>query len=159
MLKWRDAKDRDDIGKGAGQITVFGKGNKTGLVLLPASVYREVLSLRAVRRPGGAGGEEEDEGLAGPDDPVFRSRKRKTARGGHLDVSMINRIVTKAAVRARIEGNVSPHWLRHSHATHSERRGAKLSLIQKTLRHASIETTGRYLHANPTESSAMYLGL
>lgn len=158
VLKWRDVKDRSDVHEGAGQVTVFGKGNKTGPVILPPAVYRQVLSLRVL----GPSGETTGDGgrsFAGLDEPVFRSRKKKTRRGGHLDVSMINRIVSKAAERAQIEGNVSPHWLRHSHATHSERRGAKLSLIQKTLRHASLETTGRYLHANPTESSAMYLGL
>ena len=88
-----------------------------------------------------------------------RAVRDNTRRGGHLDVSHVNRIVGAAARRAEIEGNVSPHWLRHSHATHAEKRGAKLSLIQKTLRHSSLETTGRYLHANPSESSGMYLGL
>lgn len=155
-LKWRDVKDRDDVQEGAGQITVFGKGSKTGTVLLPPSVYAELKALRVRGRPakGGEGPRE-----AGPEEPVFASRKRNTKSGGHLDVSMINRIVAKAAKKAGIEGNVSPHWLRHSHATHAERRGAKLSLVQKTLRHSSLATTGRYLHANPTESSAMYLGL
>ncbi|MDP9476070.1 MAG: tyrosine-type recombinase/integrase [Actinomycetota bacterium] len=157
VLKWRDVKDRDDVAPGAGQITVYGKGSKTGTVLLPPSVYAEVLALR--RSGGGKGDGQEEKEPAGPDEPVFPSRKKNTPSGGHLDVSMINRIVTKAAERAKIKGNVSPHWLRHSHATHAERRGAKLSLVQKTLRHSSLATTGRYLHANPTESSAMYLGL
>lgn len=157
VLRWRDVKDRADVATGAGQITVYGKGSKTGTVLLPPSVYAEVLALRHSRGGGKGGGQGKEAG--GPDEPVFPSRKKNTRRGGHLDVSMINRIVTKAAERAKIEGNVSPHWLRHSHATHAERRGAKLSLVQKTLRHSSLATTGKYLHANPTESSAMYLGL
>ncbi len=149
-LKWRDAKGRDDVHPGAGQITVFGKGGKSGNVLLPPAVYSDLLALRKV----------DDEGtLADLTEPIFRSRKSKTRRGGHLDVSHVNRIVGTAAKRAGVEGNVSPHWFRHSHATHAEKRGAKLSLIQKTLRHSSLETTGRYLHANPSESSAMYLGL
>lgn len=40
-----------------------------------------------------------------------------------------------------------------------KRRGADLDLIMGTLRHASLSTTGRYLHADPSDSSAMYLGL
>ncbi|MEG5172080.1 hypothetical protein [Microcoleus sp. B3-D7] len=32
-----------------------------------------------------------------------------------------------------------------------------IHLVQATLGHRSIETTGRYLHANPTESSGLHL--
>lgn len=150
-LKWRDVKARNDVAPGAGQVTVFGKGGKTGPVLLPPNVFGELLSLRSLDETG--------EQVAGPDDPVFASRKKKTDRGGHLEPSQINRIVSAAAKKASVEGKVSPHWLRHSHATHADRRGAPLALIKTTLRHSSIATTGRYLHANPSESSAMYLGL
>jgi integrase/recombinase XerD len=66
--------------------------------------------------------------------------------------------VSKATKKAGIEGNVSPHWLRHSHATHAMRRGGELALIKETLRHSSIATTGCYLHARPDDSSAVYLG-
>lgn len=150
-LKWRDVKARDDVAPGAGQVTVFGKGGKTGPVLLPPNVFGDLLSLRTLDETG--------ETVAEPDDPVFRSRKKNTERGGHLEPSQINRIVSAAAKNAGVEGKVSPHWLRHSHATHADRRGAPLALIKTTLRHSSIATTGRYLHANPSESSAMYLGL
>ena len=36
--------------------------------------------------------------------------------------------------------------------------GAKIHLVQATLGHSDISTTGRYLHARPDESSALYLG-
>jgi integrase/recombinase XerD len=36
-------------------------------------------------------------------------------------------------------------------------RHAPIQLVQATLRHASVATTGRYLHARPTDSSARYL--
>lgn len=145
-LKWRDLKERED---GMSQITAFGKGGKTGFILLPPSVLQEILILR--RKKGGA--------LADEDEPVFASRKKNTVRGGHLDPSQVNRIVKKAAKKAGLSKDVSPHWLRHSHATHAKRRGADLDLIMRTLRHASLSTTGRYLHADPSDSSAMYLGL
>ena len=93
-------------------------------------------------------------GGAGPDDPVFRSRK-----GGHLDPSAVHRIVKAAANRAELPDHVSAHWLRHAYASHSLDRGAPIHLVQATLGHASVATIGRYLHARPTDSSARYLGV
>jgi len=132
-LKWSDLQSRDK----AGQITVFGKGGKTRTVLMPEAVWRHLQSLR---------------GEAGDDAPVFRSRK-----GGHLDESQVWRIVRKAAKRAGIEKEVSCHWLRHAHASHALDRGAPIHLVQATLGHSSVATTGKYLHARPTESSSSYL--
>ncbi|WP_028232958.1 tyrosine-type recombinase/integrase [Paraburkholderia mimosarum] len=40
----------------------------------------------------------------------------------------------------------STHWLRHSAASHQADAGTDIRFIQKNLRHASIETTGLYLH-------------
>lgn len=156
-LEWRDLKDRYDLGEGVGQATLFGKGSKTGVALLPASVYSQVLLLRTVaeRDAGGT----RTERRAGEDEPVFRSRKRRNGRGGHLEVSQVNRIVAKAAKDAGIGRPVSPHWLRHAHASHAHARKADLALIRDTLRHSSIATTGRYLHARPNDSSALHLGL
>ena len=52
---------------------------------------------------------------------------------------------------------VSPHWLRHAHATHALDKGAPLRLVQATLGHASLDTTSKYLHIRPSESSGDYL--
>jgi integrase/recombinase XerD len=135
-LKWRDVQPRD----AAGQITIFGKGGKTRTVLLSADTWQEIFGLR---------GESE------PDAPVFPSRKGQ----GHLHPSQAWRIVRAAAERAGIEGAVSPHWLRHAHASHALDRGCPIHLVQATLGHASVATTGKYLHARPDDSSARYLGV
>jgi integrase/recombinase XerD len=156
-LKWRDLKDRDDLGSGVGQATLFGKGSKTGVALLPASVYSQVLGLRRVTERTADG--VRTKRYAGEDEPVFRSRKRNNGREGHLEVSQVNRIVAKAARDAGIDRPVSPHWLRHAHASHAHARKTDLALIRDTLRHSSIATTGRYLHARPNDSSALHLGL
>ena len=132
-LKWSDLQGRDV----AGQITVFGKGNKTRTILMPVSVWNTLMALRKDAREGEA---------------VFRSRK-----GGHLDESQVWRIVRRASKRAGIEKAVSCHWLRHAHASHALDRGAPIHLVQATLGHSSIQTTGRYLHARPTDSSSRYL--
>ena len=133
-LKWRDLKDRKD---GGGQITVFGKGDKTRAVLVGKGIWREINDLKD---------------YAGKNDPVFVSRE-----GGHLHRSMVFLIVKNAAKSAGLEGNVSPHWLRHSHASHSLDRGAPIHLLQKTLGHSSVTITEMYLHAKPTDSSGLYL--
>jgi integrase/recombinase XerD len=133
QLKWCDLTPRAE----AGQVTVFGKGGKTRAILLKPKTWDALLALR---------------GEAGPVDPVFRSQK-----GGHLDVSQIRRIVYAAAKRAGLPKKVSPHWLRHAHASHALDRSAPIHLVQATLGHATVSTTGRYLHARPTESSSLYL--
>jgi integrase/recombinase XerD len=132
-LKWCDLMPRSE----GGQVTVFGKGGKTRAILLKPKTWNLLLSLR---------------GEAPAADPVFRSRK-----GGHLDVSQIRRIVYAAAERAGLPKKISPHWLRHAHASHALDRSAPIHLVQATLGHASVSTTGRYLHARPTESSSLYL--
>ncbi|WOD15513.1 site-specific integrase [Paraburkholderia kirstenboschensis] len=43
---------------------------------------------------------------------------------------------------------VSPHWLRHTHATHALKAGVQLVTVRDNLRHASIATTSTYLHEN-----------
>ncbi len=132
-LTWRDAQDRGD----SGQITVMGKGEKTRAILLSVDTWRELSGLRDA-----------------DDAPVFPSRN-----GGHLDPSQVRRIVKGAARRAGITAPVSPHWLRHAHASHALDRGCPIHLVQATLGHASVATTGRYLHARPTDSSSRYLAV
>ena len=135
-LRWRDLQSNGD----SAQITVFGKGGKTRAIRLPVSVWQQLTRLRG-----------EDNGAQ----PLFRSRKK----GGALTPVGVLRIVRRAARRAGIDVAVSPHWLRHAHASHALDRGAPIHLVQATLGHASITTTGRYLHARPTDSSSRFLGL
>ena len=92
-------------------------------------------------------------GAAKAADAIFPSRKG----GGALDVSQVRRIVYGAARKAGLEQKVSPHWMRHAHASHALDRSAPIHLVQATLGHASVSTTGKYLHARPTESSSFYL--
>lgn len=67
-------------------------------------------------------------------------------RGGPLSRMGLWRIVRTACVRARIEGRVSPHTLRHSFATHLLLAGAGLEVISKLLGHESMATTMLYTH-------------
>ncbi len=139
QLAWRSLQGRE-VG---GQVLVYGKGGKTRTIKLPASLWDELQALR---------------GDGQMDTPVFTSRKKK----GHLTEVQINRIVKAAAMRVpgldrQVATKVSPHWLRHAHASHAMDRGAPVHLVKETLGHASVATTGRYLHARPTDSSSLYL--
>ena len=52
---------------------------------------------------------------------------------------------------------VSPHYFRHSHASHALTRGASIAVVRDTLGHANIVTTNKYTHARPNDSSSLYL--
>lgn len=133
-LTWGDLKDN----QGNGQATVYGKGSKTRVVIIPTQLWRELEQLR---------------GDAGKADAVFRSRQGT----GFLTRAMVWEIVKKAAKRIGLD-NPSPHWLRHGHASHSLDRGAPIHLVSQSLGHASVATTSRYLHAKPSDCSSLYLG-
>jgi integrase/recombinase XerD len=132
-LRWRDLVERGE----AGQITVLGKGGKTRVVLLPEPIWTRIAALRC---------------NSGPDGAVFRSR-----RGGSLTRVQVHRIVKSAAKRAKLPTAVSTHYLRHAHVSHALDRGAPIHVVRATVGHASLETTTRYSHARPDDSSARYL--
>ncbi len=133
-LRWRDLQPRD-VG---GLVTIFGKGSKTRHLLLPQSVWDELASLR---------------GEVAENVPVFPSRMR----GRSLSSAQAWRIVKAAAARAGLPKAISPHFLRHAAASHAIQRGASLPLVQQTLGHTTLSTTGRYTHINPTDSIGNYL--
>lgn len=138
-LRWRHVTPRDG---GEAQLTVFGKGGKTREILIPATMAERLFGLK-LRTDG-------------PDDPVFRSRSvaRRGVAMGPRDVWVT---VKKAVQRADLPREISSHWLRHAHASHSLDRGAPVHVVQQTLGHASLTTTTRYTHARPGDSSAKYL--
>ena len=106
-LTWRNLQERD----AAGQITVYGKGNKTRAVLLSQETWDEVMEVMTI-----------PEKFPGYDDYVFQSRQahsRTNKNNRRMDESTVFRIVQQAALRAGISGTVSPHWMRHAHATHA----------------------------------------
>lgn len=129
-LTWKDINPNRDR---HGQVTLYGKGGKTRVVLIPKNLYNEVLKIKS-------------------GDAVFPSRNG----GKPLSVRQIQAIVEEAGKRAGIDG-FSPHWLRHAHASHALDRGAPIQLVQQTLGHSSLAVTTRYAHARPNDSSGLYL--
>jgi integrase/recombinase XerD len=113
----------------------MGRGGWTRAIALPAVVWAELIALR---------------GAASAEDPVSQSRTGKP-----LDRGRVRSIVREAAESVGVTGAVSPHMLRHAHASHALDHGAPLSLVRDTLGHASISTTSGYLHARPGDASAL----
>lgn len=141
QVEWKDLQPQ---GEQEGQVTVFGKGGKTRSIQLPASVWKLLMELRSGGKAAG---------------PVFVSRKKKGRQTARVGEEQVWRIVRKAAQRAGITLNVSPHWMRHAHGSHALDRGAPIHLVQATLGHSSVATTGKYLHARPKESSSRFLAI
>lgn len=116
-----------------------GKGQKERFVTLSDGMIERLIAHR---------------GSASADTPIFLSQKHS-----RLDESQVQRIVKAAAATVGIAGAVSPHWLRHSHASHSLDRGASLVTVRDTLGHSSIATTNKYLHSKRSDSSALHLAV
>lgn len=130
-LCWRDARE-DGAG---GILTVFGKGKKTRHLRLEADTWTMLKSWR---------------GMAGDNHPIFQSRRR-----GPLSTVQVWRIVTDAAKRAGLKA--STHWLRHCHSSHAIDHGCDIRTLQQSLGHASSETTERYVHSRPKQSSGAFI--
>ena len=49
--------------------------------------------------------------------------------------------------------SATPHWLRHTHASHALEGGADLTTVRDNQRHASLTTTSGYLHVDQARRS------
>jgi integrase/recombinase XerD len=119
-------------GRRRGTVRLFGKGGKERLVPL-GSFAVEALDAYLVRgRPALS--------AAGRGTPaVFLN-----TRGGRLSRQSAWTALRAAAERADLSGNLSPHTLRHSFATHLLEGGADVRVVQELLGHASVTTTQVY---------------
>ncbi len=96
---------------------------------------------------------------------MFKSRKKS----GCLDESQVHRIVKAAATRAGVQtytsecgglsSKTSPHWMQHAHATHALDHGTTIVLVKETLGHVSMNSTSKYIHVHPDDSSSLHLNI
>jgi integrase/recombinase XerC/integrase/recombinase XerD len=135
----------------AERVRIEGKGGKTRLVPTGEHALRAIERYLARARPA------LDEGEGGP-------------AGGPLFLSKTGRRLSTSDVRRRLRvwsqhasgqvpgvGDLHPHALRHSFATHLLEGGADLRAIQELLGHASISTTQVYTRVESSRLRATYL--
>jgi integrase/recombinase XerD len=113
-------------------VRLTGKGNKQRLVPV-GSFARAAVEAYLVRGR-----------------PVLSARGTATpalflgVRGRRLGRQNAWLLIRAAAVRAGLDGHVSPHTLRHSFATHLLAGGADVRVVQELLGHSSVATTQLY---------------
>lgn len=116
-------------------VRCLGKGSKVRLVPLGSRAETAVKSYIAESRP-----------KYNPDPTdatVFLNRS-----GSGFSREGIWSLVKRYSKKAGLGDAVSPHWLRHSFATHLLGNGAPVRVIQEMLGHADIGTTQIYTHVD-----------
>ncbi|HEX5060108.1 MAG TPA: site-specific tyrosine recombinase XerD [Kofleriaceae bacterium] len=127
-----------DINLNHGFVRITGKGNKTRLVPVGSAARDKIAQYLEHDRPRFVR------------DPAERAlflteRGRPMTRQGFW--KSLRNYARRAGVRLPA-GDISPHKLRHSFATHLVERGADLRAVQAMLGHADISTTEIYTHVS-----------
>jgi len=128
-------------------LMVEGKGRKVRSIHIPAHLVPEIQNWIC---------------FLDSNDPIFTNERLLDFGIGDyirkpLSASQVFRIVKNSAKTAKLSVEPSPHWLRHTSATHSIEGGAPIHVVQRSLGHESISTTGKYLDIRPKESVGDYL--
>ncbi|RYE94767.1 MAG: tyrosine recombinase XerC [Myxococcales bacterium] len=124
-----------DVDLSQGEVRVLGKGRRERLVPVgPAAC--EAVRAWLLRR-----GE-----LVDPERPTDALLLNQ--RGAPLAVRRVQTLVQRYGQLGAGRGDLHPHALRHTCATHMLDGGASLRAIQEQLGHASLATTQRYTHVS-----------
>ncbi|WP_217283866.1 phage integrase family protein [Pseudaquabacterium terrae] len=138
-------------------LRVVGKGSKAGKVSLPP-IAREALDRYLAQRglpvtpakwasstrllgniPAAVGEADEAGGITTGRLWALTKRFFATAAG---ELQEVHPALAEKLRRA------TPHWMRHTHATHALERGVELTTVRDNLRHSSVSTTSIYLHTD-----------
>ncbi len=133
-----------DIDLERGEIRVLGKGSKERLAPLGSYAIEALETYLEISRPILARNSKDKE--------VFLNYKgfKLTDRG-------IRKIIKKYTANLGFQGNISPHTLRHTFATHMLDRGADLRSVQEMLGHKNLSTTQIYTHLTKERLREVYL--
>lgn len=120
-----------ESGIASGDIRVTGKGSKTRDVPVGSHAIEALKAWLAVRGT-----------LAKDDEPaLFTSRA-----GRRISPRSVQLRMKEWGIKQGIAGNVHPHLLRHSFASHVLQSSGDLRAVQEMLGHSSISTTQVYTH-------------
>ena len=131
-----------------GEIRVAGKGRKERICLVGRPARSALGAYLVDGRPAllARAGEE----------PRFTDAVFLNHRGAPLGVRGIRYRLHRAALRAGLPDDATPHTLRHSFATHLLDGGADLRVVQELLGHADLATTQIYTHVAPGRLRSVY---
>ena len=129
---------------------VVGKGAKAGKVVLPA-MARAALDRQLLER-----GLSVTPSRWNPAAPLIGSLEGEAGIPTKRLWAIVTRFfATAAEILAEVNPTLAeklrratPHWMRHTHATHALHRGAELTTVRDNLRHASLSTTSKYLYSD-----------
>jgi integrase/recombinase XerC len=127
------------------EVRVLGKGGKERIVPLGKSA---VEAIRAYLPERGALLEK---AKAGDLDALWLSRG-----GRRLSVRQVQNIVRRHGTLGAGRGDLHPHAMRHTCATHLLDAGADLRSIQELLGHSSLSTTQKYTHVSVDRLMEVY---
>ncbi|HTH13661.1 MAG TPA: tyrosine-type recombinase/integrase [Spirochaetia bacterium] len=120
---------------GKSKFPVLGKGNKTRSVFLTPSAQKALTDYLPARL----------DRLAREDADAAKALFLNS-RGTRLGVRGVQKIVDRAATRAGLTKDATPHTLRHTFATHLSAEGMDVRVVQELLGHSRLETTQVYTH-------------
>ncbi|HAK89405.1 MAG TPA: tyrosine recombinase XerC [Nitrospiraceae bacterium] len=126
----------DDLNIREGLVKVRGKGKKERIVPVGNKALDALKSYIIERKLF-----KKKKSIPDGDTAFFLNRD-----GDRLTDRQMRRIVVKYARAMGIDGQIGPHAIRHSFATHMLLGGADLRVIQELLGHSSLSTTQKYTH-------------
>jgi integrase/recombinase XerD len=135
--------DLADVDLHEGFLRARGKGSKERLVPLGRKAIAAISAYLRGGRPKLIGERHE-------------ARLFVNFRGGPLSRQGLYKIVQRNARTAGLAGQMSPHTLRHSFATHLLAGGCDLRAVQEMLGHADISTTQMYTHLSGEQLKTVY---
>jgi integrase/recombinase XerD len=127
-----------------GILRIVGKGARERIVPIGEEAVFWVQRYWREARPALAEGHP-------PEDSVFITR-----RGGAMTRQAFWYRIRHYAMQIGIQGELSPHTLRHAFATHLLDHGADLRVVQMLLGHSSLSTTQIYTHVARTRLQALH---
>lgn len=143
--------DVGDIDYDAELVRVTGKGNKTRVVPVGEPAAKAMALYLETSRPKLIDARPVAE--RDTEKALFISRT-----GRRLSTSDLRRRLKIRLREAALAGDISPHALRHSFATHLLSGGADLRSIQELLGHSSVSTTQIYTRVDPKRMRKEYDG-